>query len=222
MANNSVAWSYSALNAFETCPRRYYLVNRSKKVREPQSAATLHGNEVHNAIANYVKGSAPLPDKYSPYRQYADKVKTASGKIVIEEKLALNRNFSPTTYFAKDVWVRAVLDAGVIGTKTGVLLDWKTGRRKPDNEQLKLFAAVGFSAYPYIQTFKTGFVWLAENKIDTEVFHKEDAPKIWKEFIVRVQRLEDAVEADTFPPRPSGLCRKHCPVGKENCEFCGE
>lgn len=216
------AWSHSALKSFETCPRRYYLTNLTKKVREPQTQATLHGNEVHGALAKYMLGAAPLPGKYSAYQPYADKIKSSVGTKVIEERIALDRNLQPTQYFSKDVWVRGVFDVAVIGTKSGAIFDWKTGKRNLDGDQLKLFAAIGFSQYPYLQKIRTGFIWLAEGSMDTEVYDKEDAPKIWQEYIVRVQRLEDAVESDHFPPRPSGLCRKWCPVGKSLCEHCGD
>jgi hypothetical protein len=51
------------------------------------------------------------------------------------------------------------------------------------------------------------------------VFQREDVPKIWQEFAPRVQRLELAHQENRWPKKPSGLCRKHCPV--RDCEFHG-
>ena len=45
-----LAWSYSLLQAFETCPRRFKLTRITKEVQEPQSEAMLHGNEVHKSL----------------------------------------------------------------------------------------------------------------------------------------------------------------------------
>lgn len=216
-----VQWSYSSLTAFETCPRRYYLTKVSKQVQEPQTTATIHGNEVHKAIELDLKGQQVLPEKYSAYKPYVDAVKLAPGKKIVEHKIALTGNLTPTTYFGKDVWMRSVIDAGVIGTKYGVLVDWKTGKRKTDSEQMRLFAAVGFTVFPFLDKIKTGFAWLPAKVMDEEEFTKADVPAIWRDFSIRVQRLEHALRSDDFPPKPSGLCREWCPVGRKLCEHCG-
>lgn len=96
-----------------------------------------------------------------------------------------------------------------------------TGKPKPDPSQLQLFAAMGFASFPYVQKFDTGFVWLGHKKLNRNEFDKDEAPGIWREFIVRVARMESAIESDKFPANPSGLCRAHCPVPKSMCEFSG-
>ena len=125
------------------------------------------------------------------------------------------------SWMAKDAWCRCVVDAGVLGSKKGALLDWKTGKKKEDSDQLKLFAAVAFSHYPWLETVSTGFVWLKDGSITKEVFTRDHVPGIWDEFNVRVNRLYAAYDNNTWQAKPSGLCRSWCPVGKANCEFCG-
>ena len=55
-----------------------------------------------------------------------------------------------------------------------------------------------------------------------ETYVREDAPDIWAEFAGRVARIEHAIKVDVFPKRPSGLCRRHCSVGRRLCEHCGK
>lgn len=215
------AWSYSALTSFETCPRRHKLTRVDKSVVEPPSEQIKHGNEVHKALELYLKKEAALPEKYKDYRPYADAVAQQKGKLLVEHKIALNKSFKPTGYFDSDVWVRSVFDVAIIRPDSGKMLDWKTGKPKADPSQMQLFAAVGFSAFPYVQKFDTGFVWLGHKKLTRNEFSKDEAPSIWQEFIVRVNRMEDALERDKFPANPSGLCRAHCPVPKSMCEFSG-
>lgn len=219
--NKPVTWSYSALNAFETCPRRYYLTKVSKEVQEKQTTATLHGNEVHKAIELHIKGQQQLPNKYEQYRPMLERLKNVRGKVEAEQKIALTRDFKPTTYFAKDVWMRAVLDYSAVQTKSALILDWKTGKPKSEPDQLELFAATAFTVHPHIETVKTGFVWLGHDKIDTAEYRRDEAPVIWQKFTRRVARIEHAVSSGDFPPKPSGLCREWCPVGRQRCEFCG-
>jgi len=219
---NVLPWSYSSLTAFETCPRRYYLTKVEKVIKEPQTEATIHGNEVHKALEMHLNGERPLPDKYNALRPLADRLRSQPGKRLVEYKFGLTEGYRPTQFFAKDVWFRGVIDVGVVGTKTGALLDWKTGKPKTDGDQLKLFAAAGFAAFPYLERIKTGYVWLAHNKLDTQEFTRDDVPTIWQEFTPRVIRLVNALEKDKFLPKPSGLCKAWCPVPKSMCEFSGK
>jgi hypothetical protein len=217
-----IAWSYSSLTAYETCPRRYYLTRVKKVVTEPQTAATIHGNEVHKALELHVGGSLPLPDKYEALRPLADKLRMAQGQRLTEYKFALNRALQKVEYFAKDVWVRGVLDLAIVRPKTALVLDYKTGKRKFEVDQLKLFAGASFRLFPHVQSVKTGYIWLGEQKLDTEEFTREQEHVIWQEFAARVHRMEQSAEQEHWPARPSGLCREWCPVGKRHCEHCGK
>lgn len=219
---NVLPWSYSSLTAFETCPKRYKLTKLDKVIKEPQTEATIHGNEVHKALELHLNGDKRLPEKYNAYLPLVERVRSQPGKRLVEYKFGLTEGYKPTDFFAKNVWFRGVIDVGVVGSKSGALLDWKTGKPKTDGDQLKLFAAAGFAAFPYLERIKTGYVWLAHNKLDAQEFTRDDVPGIWQEFTPRVIRLVNALEKDKFLPRPSGLCKAWCPVPKSMCEFSGK
>lgn len=213
-------WSYSSLSAFETCPRRYRLTRIDKAVKEPQTEATIHGNEVHKALETAVGGAA-LPLKYRAYTPIVDLVRRSPGVKTAEIKFGLTRNLTPTDFWASNVWCRGVLDLRIVQPKCVTVIDWKTGKPKPDADQLKLFAAAALAHHPYADTIKTGYAWLTHNRLDVETFKRGDEAAIWQEFLPRVQRVERAAETGEYPPRPSGLCRAWCPVPKSMCEFSG-
>jgi hypothetical protein len=221
MRKNVIPWSYSSLSKFETCPRQYQLTRLTGVVKEPPTEATTHGKDVHKALEDYLNGEADIPAKYEGYRVMADKVIAASGDLLVEYQFALTDSFKPTEFDADDAWVRGVIDAGKVNGKTATSLDWKTGKPKEDGDQMRLFAAATFALYPKLDTVKTGYVWLAHNKITQETYHREDVAGIWQGFLPRVTRLVKAAERDNFVPKPSGLCRKHCPVTHDMCEFSG-
>lgn len=218
----SVTWSYSALTAFETCPRRYYLTKVAKVVTEPQTEATLWGNSVHKALEHRLTRRTPLPTGMEHWEPLVESVLSKGGKVEAEQKMALTAQFRPTTFFAKDVWVRGITDFTIVKNDKCFIGDWKTGKPTPESAQLKLTAAMTFAHKPYVNTITNAFVWLKTNEVTAETFTRDDIASIWQEFAPRVQRLEIAMEEKKFPPRPSGLCRKWCPVGKTNCEYCGE
>ena len=215
------AWSYSALTAYETCPRRFQLTRVTKQVVEAQTEATLWGNKVHKALELFAKGEKPMPPDLKKYERYVKKILSYEGKRVVEERVALDKNFRPTKWMAKDVWVRGIIDIGVVGSEKAYLLDWKTGKRRPDNNQLKLFAGLAFAIYPWINKVTTGFIWLKSAQFDKEVLTREQLPDIWNEFFPRLDRLAISYRDDKWTPKPSGLCKNWCPVGRQLCEFCG-
>lgn len=213
------AWSYTALTGFETCPYRYYRTRVTKDVTEPQTEALRWGNEVHKALEQHAKTDAPLPTGMDQAGGIIQKLKQRPGELIVEQQIALDANLQPCDWFAKNTWLRGVVDFGLVGARNAVALDWKTGKMKPDSEQLKLFAALLLHAYTQVQKVVTGFVWLRDKKITKQTYTRHDLGEIWGIFMPRVKRLEQAFADDKWPKRPSGLCRNYCPVAA--CEHNG-
>jgi ATP-dependent exoDNAse (exonuclease V) beta subunit len=209
-------WSYSSLTTFENCPKRYQITRVLKAVVEPQTEATIHGNQVHKALELYVGEGKPLPEKYDLYQPIAEKIRETKGKKLVEYKFGLTSGLQPTTFFAKDCWVRGVLDVAITSPKGAVILDWKTGKRKTDHDQLSLFALAGLSLWPWVDKVKTGYIWLQSQQLDTKEFGQSDKTELAQEFAARAHKLEAAYKEDDWPARPSGLCG-WCPVGKSLC-----
>lgn len=214
-----VAWSYTALTSFENCPRQFYHIKVKKDVPDPPGEAALWGQRVHKAFEERLRDGVCFPDTLAGFEKYARLFGGIPGTLLVEQQIALTKDFKPTAWFGKDVWVRAVLDVAVVNGRKAMVADWKTGKRKPDSAQMKLFAGVAFELYPEVEIVDTTFVWLPDKKLDRETFKREDKSSIWQEFAPRVLRLENAHKTGDWPPRPSGLCRKHCAV--LSCEHNG-
>lgn len=207
-------WTYSQLDAFETCPRKFYHTKVKRDVVEPPSVHAEWGTRVHTALENYFVSGEPLPDGMTQWKSLLDKLAALPGEKHTEYKYALNRNFEPTDW--KQSWTRGVADLVVIYKDKAAVLDYKTGKRKPA-EQLDLYAAYVFAHHPSIEQVTTGFVWLKDKRIDWKPIHKNDLSTVWQSFLPRVARLESAYERDRWPARTSGLCNGWCPV--VSCEF---
>lgn len=210
-------WSHSTLTSFETCPRRYYQTKVTREIKEPQTEATIWGNTVHQALENRAKSGQPLPEAIKSYEPLVDKIIAREGRRLVEEKMAIDSNFAPADWGKS--WARGIVDLGIVDTKKAYLFDWKTGKRKADSDQLKLMGLLAMHTYPWVEEVKTGFVWLKDNKIDQEVFTREQIPVLWMDFLPRVQRMENAYSKDRWEPKPSGLCKAWCPC--TGCEFNG-
>lgn len=217
------AWSYSSLTAFEQCPKRYYHTRVKKDVPDPPGEAAKWGTEVHKHLELRVTEQKPLPDSLQYLEPMMAKIlATPSDEIYAEKQYCFDADFSPVTWFSKEAWCRSVIDLEVRKGDRALILDHKTGKRKPDSDQLRLFAAVKMTADKTINKVTTGFLWLKDNKIDKETYTRDDVAGIWQDYLARVARLEAAMLNDKWVPKPSGLCKAWCPVGKNRCSYCGK
>jgi PD-(D/E)XK nuclease superfamily len=223
------AWSYSALTQAELCPKRFAALRVFKTYREPEGEAMLYGQRTHKSLENRVRHNAPLPADLQHLEPTVAKL-VALGDTKAEEKYALDRSFRLTDYFDKPstmperrVWLRIVIDLQVFlrdRPDLALLIDWKTGKEKEDLDQLKLFAAVMFALYPTLREVRTGYCWTSQNRIAPTPFRREEASRIWQEFMPRVIWLENMYQTNAWQARPSGICIRHCPVTE--CAFHGK
>lgn len=208
----SFAWSFSRLKNYETCPLKYQQVDLLKNFKEAKSKELDWGDFVHKTFAAALLGQIQLPDEMADYKDWIDKVHLLPGELFVEQKYAIDKNFKPTSYFADNVWFRGIGDVVKVFHTRAAIIDWKTGEIKPDSVQLMLNAQCIFSHYPKVQVVHTAFVWLKYGTTTTEEFTREDLAEGWLGLYDRVASLETATKTGVFLPKPSGLCRKHCPV----------
>jgi len=206
------AWSFSALDVFEVCRKKYYHLKVKKDVKDADSTASQDGKFIHDAMKKRVIDGVPLPIKLRQHEKLAKRFADSKGEKHGEMQLALNKKFEPRDWFAKDVWVRAILDLLIVRGTTAVLVDWKTGKRKERYDQLRLAAAVLSRYMPEIEEFVLVFVWLKDGEVsDPVTIKKSEMRSVWIEFLPRVKEITDAIKTTTFPATESGLCG-WCPV----------
>lgn len=217
------AWSWSALDSYESCPRRHHLVKVIKAFPEVQNAQMVAGQKFHKAMELRVERDKSLPADMKQYEPIVARLLRAGegGTIQAERKIGLTKDFQPCEYFAKDVWLRTVVDCQIDKGQNAMVLDWKTGKKKTDGyDQLALTAAVKFAVNPELEKVITAYVWFQDpDPITSETFVREDVPGIWKNLLPRVAKIEQSLATNIWPAKQSGLCRAHCPC--INCEFNG-
>jgi hypothetical protein len=216
------AWSISRLSAFELCPRRHNEVDLLKNFTEGPSPERDFGSDLHKALELACAKGQPLPPELRSYQDVVDKVRSLPGDKLFEQRMGITRQFEPCGYFADDIWLRVVSDVLILsedGTRAAVI-DYKSGKIKPDMSQLLLNAAVIFAYYPMVQTVDVAYWWVCKGrKLTKGMYHRVDLPEIWNKFLPRVKVYEKATQEGVFLANPSGICRKWCPV--TSCQFHG-
>lgn len=220
-------WSYSGLSGYETCARQFYNMRIAKRYKDVEGPELKWGNWVHKQLENTLKHGFPLPDELKPYQKWVDFVNEQPGVLFVEQQWGLTRDLAPCGYFAPNVWYRGKGDAGKIDGTTGFVVDWKTGKVKEDPLQLMLMAQCMFSNYPELEKVASMFVWLKHDTHSPAVLDRDSLTRMWAKLLERIAKMEQshvnvnerdpASVTACYPPNPSGLCKKHCPV--MDCEF---
>ena len=213
--------SFSALKMYENCPRRYMHQRVNKEVQDEGSDASKYGERIHEALELRLRDQSPLTDETRKYESLCTAIERESkdGELFVEQKMTLNKNLTPTEWFAPDAWFRSVLDVLMIheNQKKAFVLDWKTGKRRPDFTQMEIFALQVFKHYPEVDSGTSALVWLRDYKMDTQVYKREQSNEMWAKIMARINRIYESLEHDTWPPKPSGLC-PWCPA-KHICDY---
>jgi CRISPR/Cas system-associated exonuclease Cas4 (RecB family) len=211
--------SYSSIKLYENCPLRYFRQRIVKDVIDEGGEASKYGERVHAFLETRLKENTLLPQEVAHYESLCSSVERIAqgGELCIEKELVLTDNLTPTTWWEPDAWLRSKLDILVITGEIAVVMDWKTGKRNADQFQMQLFAAQVFKHYPEVTRVKTSLVWLKDMAMDTEVYYRSGVNTIWAEVMKRIQRINDSLEHDNWPAKPSGLCR-YCPA-RHNCDY---
>ena len=214
------AWSYSSLNTFKQCPKKYYHLKVAKDVKDTGSSAMYYGNQVHKAAEHYIKEGTPIPAKFKFIEKSLNALRNIKGEKHCEIRFGLAKaegDYFPTTFFAKDVWWRGIADLLIVDEDKAYLVDYKTGKnaKYADTKQLDLLAGATFTHYPEVKTIKSALAYVVSN----EFIQKEHTADMRKSYLTvfddELERLETAAETEVWNAVDGPLCA-YCPV--TSCE----
>jgi hypothetical protein len=214
----SLAWSYSSIKTFDSCPKKYHHLRILKDFKDEDSTATIYGKELHKAAEDFIKEGTPIPQRFAFLQPVMDSLSKIEGEKHCEIKLGIakrNGKFAPCDFFAKDVWWRGIADLLIINEEkqTAYLVDYKTSKnaKYADTKQLDLLAGAVFTHYPKIMEIKSALLFVVSN----EMVKKKHEFMMQTSYLNSMQpeltRLEAAIKTNVWNPVSGPLC-KFCPV----------
>lgn len=219
------SWSFSQLNNYETCPKKYYHLAVERDYKEVEGEAILYGKRVHKAFELFVRDGTPLPQDLSHMQKYVQKFADFPGEKQVEQQLCITSEYKKTHWKDWDKgWCRAIIDLALVGDKSALLVDYKTGKMKDDNFlQLKMATALFMIYNPQVEQVNVAYLWTEAAGKTTQPprpFGRDDITDLWNEILPRVNKFQHAFAQKEYPPRPSGLCRNWCII--TGCPHHGE
>ena len=226
-------WSWSQYSSFMTCPAKWMAEKYFKIIPYVESEAMRTGNMMHETAEHFVKQQigethqqSKIHSQYLPMvRKYCDvliNAHKAGAQVFVEREMCVTNTFKQCGWWDNDtVWYRGKADAMILKGDKLVVWDYKSGKLKPELEQLKLMCAFGALFYPEAQVFDGKLIFTAHDKVvgfDKTLTRAELRPVI-TDVIANVRRMEATWELGEGPARKCGLCKAYC--GNFNCPHSG-
>ena len=208
------AWSFSKIKAFENCPLQFYHVTVLNEFPFKDTEATLYGKAFHTACEEFIRDGKALPEAFAYVKPTLERLAAMPGEKHCELKMGLTADLEPCDFFAKNVWFRGIADLIIVDGETARYVDYKTGKssRYAEKGQLQLMALAIFKHFPQVKKVKGALLFTIANDMVKQDYSVVDEGALWSPWLQKYAALEKAYETGVWNPRPSGLCRKHCPV----------
>lgn len=208
------AWSFSKISNFEKCPKQFYHVTVLNEFPFKDTEATLYGKSFHTACEEFIRDGKPMPPQFSFMQETMERLAAMPGEKHCELKMGLTADLEPCGFFDKDVWFRGIGDLIIVNGDTARYVDYKTGKsaKYADVGQLQVMALAIFKHFPQVKKVKGALLFTIANDIVKQDYSVTDEGVLWKPWVMKYAALEKAHETNVWNPRPSGLCRKYCPV----------
>jgi RecB family exonuclease len=207
-------WSFSRIKAFQTCPKQFYHVNVLKQFPFEETEAMRYGTEFHEAAEHFIRDGTSIPDRFAFARPALEALADKAGEKLCEQKLGLTAELEACDFFAKDVWFRGIVDLLIIDGDVATVVDYKTGKssRYAEKGQLELMALSVFRHFPEVKTVRAGLLFVIANDLVKAKYEKSGQKDMWRKWLSEYGKMESAFETGVWNPKPSGLCKRHCPV----------
>lgn len=135
-------WGVSRLRDLKVCPRMFVKKYEEKKWIDVPNPNMDRGSRMHKGAEEAIEYGVIMPDEpmFNTVRPYIDQLQQMkdSGLVVVkaEHKFGMDIAFQRTDFFrAPNLRVRCAVDVFVNDGGRVLVIDWKTGRYKPEHEQ---------------------------------------------------------------------------------------
>ena len=200
------AWSYSRYSDYETCPQqaRYKHV---EKLPQEENPAMERGKHAHDDIAAYLRGDIPdeKAHELTGWEHFGEMFEALRDlEPLVEQQWGFMKQWSPTTWFGKDVWFRSVLDSVVIyPDHTADVIDLKTGKARPEHAQQAELYAISVFLRHHVGGVTVRFWYLDHGTESVYRFGKIDAEPLIQKWNGKVKRM---LSDEIMAPKPGHHC----------------
>ena len=205
-------WNHTMLSDLGNCMWKGYRARIKKDLpKEEKTPEQNLGIHVHKAFETAINQRSvdTLPEQFRPLAAPM----VAQGALA-EVKMGCNEDGSGAEFFGNP-WGRGVADVLILDRRQSlaVLFDWKTGKVREDDRELRAQSYLVKANYD-VQHVRGAYVWLVENRLGT-MYDLSDTTRWENGTRALLAKAQEASESGHWPKNPNPLCG-WCPV--KDCE----
>jgi hypothetical protein len=228
-----ITWSHTKISDYLQCPHKFYEKYIKKSTKQVESEAMRKGNTIHKLMelatntqdtTEYAERKVGLEEAgLAPAIPLLERLRALGAAAELE--LGVKRDWTPCSFWDKEVWGRCKIDILAADGERGIIVDWKTGATKnlkyQTENELKLHAVIAHAHFPELKIISGRYYY-------TQGFcfypTPPDKPYIFTGLVAErykinelMNRIEYAVENDKCGTRKNPLC-PWCEV--KTCKYC--
>jgi ATP-dependent exoDNAse (exonuclease V) beta subunit len=208
--------SPSGILEFESCEKKFFHTKIAKTHKSQVTEAITYGNQVHQQLEMYVKKAEKLPTHLEHISPVIESLRSLGYTLYAELEMAIDANWKPIQFWDKSGYLRGKIDLVALKGDEAIVLDYKTGKRKNDPFQLKIYGAVLYHVLG-LRKVESGYLWLKTKESDHFTIDGGNIALIQQEITERISKVLEAEKTNEWKARTSPLCG-WCPV-LSDCEF---
>jgi len=227
-------YSYSKTDSFNSCAYKFKLVYIDKIKETTQNIHLVKGAYVHYKIEKHGN-----PDIKEQYFDLPDDIREETDKLIniflssnrynelcecndtiYEQPFALGLNLQDMPYDFKNMknilyWGK-IDKINFLNEHTIHIIDWKTGKYRQYEKQLKEYAIWAFIKYPKVQVIKCSYEYIEHNCYLEKIFTRDKLMAFATDLVKEFKVIENTKQ---FPKTISKLC-EYCSHGPEFMKVC--
>ena len=206
-------WSPSKIMQFDTCPYQFAAQYYYKTLPYQETEATIWGHRVHKQAENFMNG-VEIDDieAFKPVEKWVKTLSKIDGERFVEHKMGVSDKLIAMDYDSAEG--RMILDLGIKRGDELILIDWKTGKKKDDHIQMKIYALIMAIQHPEVQKITYKYVWLKTGEATGATITRAELAPIAKNVLSKIKAMKSAWSSENFPKQKNGLCRNWCAVSE--------
>ena len=205
-----MSFSNSSIKLYEQCPYKYKL-QRIDGFQEPTGPAAERGKMIHAELETALLALPVYSEVTEYWEPLINELKAMGAQPEVE--LGFTHDWVPCAFTAGEVWLRGVLDVLSLNNNIAYVADWKTGKERDYEDQVKLYAVMVMAAYPEIEEVKLEILYVdLKKKVSYGTIKRTDFEGLRDWITSRILKIE---ADDIYAPKPSFNC-KWCHFRKDN------
>jgi hypothetical protein len=214
-----IPWSYSFLNDLSNCPHKAMRKYVKRDLPKETSPELEEGIRVHKLFENTING--PKDASWDLPPKWWDFVKPLVGpQTMAEVKLGMTREMNRAPFWddrrtGEQPWGRGKADVLILKPPAAFIVDWKTGKVREDDRELRQLALLVRANYPEVTRISGCYVWLKEGRMGV-VYDLSDVNRTYHGTVASMAQAQGYADANDWPKTPNPLCG-FCPV--KDCQF---